>query len=71
MWNSSFGYNVAGGDYSLCSSFRRPTVKVLQNLLLDIKAGQRIALVGESGCGKSTIMQLIQRWRKSFVLLSL
>ena len=43
------------------NSVCRPSVKVLDNLLLTIKAGQRIALVGESGCGISTIMQLIQR----------
>jgi len=36
-------------------------VSVLQRLELAIQAGQQIALVGESGCGKSTIMQLIQR----------
>jgi ABC-type transport system involved in cytochrome bd biosynthesis fused ATPase/permease subunit len=42
----------------------RPSVKILDNLLLSIKAGQHIALVGESGCGKSTIMQLIQRYRE-------
>ena len=40
----------------------RSEVKVLNSLALDIKAGERIALVGESGCGKSTIIQLIQRF---------
>merc|ERR1712083_1202667 len=39
----------------------RPDVKVLNRLSLALKAGQKIALVGESGCGKSTVIQLIQR----------
>merc|ERR1712083_1063072 len=40
----------------------RPDVKVLNRLSLALKAGQKIALVGESGCGKSTVIQLIQRF---------
>jgi len=34
---------------------------VLRNLNLIIKQGEKIGLVGESGCGKSTIIQLITR----------
>lgn len=40
----------------------RPDIKVLQGLNLTINAGQKIALVGASGAGKSTIIQLLQRF---------
>ncbi|CAF1243450.1 unnamed protein product [Adineta steineri] len=40
----------------------RPTVLVLNKLQLSIKSGQRIALVGASGCGKSTTVQLLERF---------
>ncbi|XP_078107980.1 ATP-dependent translocase ABCB1 isoform X1 [Sander vitreus] len=40
----------------------RPDVKILNNLSLSIKSGQTIALVGSSGCGKSTTIQLLQRF---------
>ncbi|XP_046994186.1 ATP-dependent translocase ABCB1-like [Schistocerca americana] len=43
----------------------RRGVKVLQGLNLKIKAGQTVALVGSSGCGKSTCIQLIQRFYDS------
>ncbi|XP_039763141.1 multidrug resistance protein homolog 49-like [Pararge aegeria] len=39
----------------------RPNVKVLQGFSIHIKAGECVALVGASGCGKSTILQLLQR----------
>ncbi|XP_069680453.1 multidrug resistance protein homolog 49-like [Periplaneta americana] len=39
----------------------RPEVKVLQGINLNVKSGEKVALVGSSGCGKSTVIQLIQR----------
>ncbi len=34
----------------------------MHSVNLDVKVGQTVALVGASGCGKSTIVQLIQRF---------
>lgn len=40
----------------------RSEVKVLNGFTLKIRSGETVALVGSSGCGKSTIIQLIQRF---------
>ncbi|XP_077979293.1 ATP-dependent translocase ABCB1-like [Glandiceps talaboti] len=40
----------------------RPDVKVLQGMNLSVSVGQTVALVGASGCGKSTTVSLIQRF---------
>uniref|UniRef100_A0A8C9CPK4 Phosphatidylcholine translocator ABCB4 n=1 Tax=Phocoena sinus TaxID=42100 RepID=A0A8C9CPK4_PHOSS len=40
----------------------RPNVPVLQGLSLEVKKGQTLALVGSSGCGKSTVVQLLERF---------
>ncbi|KAM3873324.1 ATP-dependent translocase ABCB1 [Diretmus argenteus] len=40
----------------------RPDVEVLSNMSLSVQSGQSIALVGSSGCGKSTTVQLLQRF---------
>lgn len=40
-----------------------PLHPVLQRFSLSIPAGQRVALAGRSGCGKSTIAQLLLRFR--------
>ncbi|KXN67748.1 hypothetical protein CONCODRAFT_42528, partial [Conidiobolus coronatus NRRL 28638] len=42
----------------------RSNVKVLNGLNLTIESGKCIALVGASGCGKSTCIQLIERFYK-------
>lgn len=40
----------------------RPSVRVLRGLDIEVKPGTFVALVGASGCGKSTTIQLIQRF---------
>lgn len=40
----------------------RPDLPVLKGVSFDIKAGEKIALVGYSGAGKSTIVQLLMRF---------
>ncbi|XP_061572811.1 ATP-binding cassette, sub-family B (MDR/TAP), member 4 [Cololabis saira] len=40
----------------------RPDVKILENMSLKVTSGQTMALVGSSGCGKSTTIQLLQRF---------
>uniref|UniRef100_A0AAR2LRQ8 ATP-binding cassette sub-family B member 5 n=1 Tax=Pygocentrus nattereri TaxID=42514 RepID=A0AAR2LRQ8_PYGNA len=38
----------------------RPNMKILQGLNLSVAQGQTLALVGSSGCGKSTSIQLLE-----------
>src|SRR3990167_10591354 len=40
----------------------RPETKVLNGLSLKIPKGKKVALVGETGCGKSTTIQLVERY---------
>lgn len=37
-------------------------IQVLKSLDLEIERGKTIALVGASGCGKSTVIQLLERY---------
>jgi len=40
----------------------RPNKQVLKGISLNIKKGQKVALVGESGCGKSTVVAMFDRF---------
>ncbi|KAH8724990.1 lipid A export ATP-binding/permease protein msbA [Phaeosphaeriaceae sp. PMI808] len=40
----------------------RPDASVLKGIDLEIKTGQFVALVGASGCGKSTIISMLERF---------
>jgi ATP-binding cassette subfamily B (MDR/TAP) protein 1 len=40
----------------------RPEIPVLKGVSLKIPKGKKVALVGETGCGKSTTIQLIERY---------
>lgn len=39
-----------------------PQQKLIQNFNLNVKAGQRIAIVGPTGCGKTTLINLLMRF---------
>ena len=42
-------------------TFSYDNTKVLDDFSLKVEPGQKIALVGESGCGKSTVVNLLER----------
>lgn len=46
--NVSFGYS--------------PNEKIIKNLSFDVKKGEKIAIVGETGAGKTTIVKLLMRF---------
>ena len=48
LQNVSFAYN--------------PQVPLIEHLNLDVKSGQRIAIVGPTGCGKTTLINLLMRF---------
>lgn len=50
---------INGLDFAYPS---RPETQVLDDLNLRVPAGKTTALVGASGCGKSTIVRLLKRW---------
>lgn len=40
----------------------KPEIKVLKGVTIFVEKNKTIALVGSSGCGKSTIIQLVERF---------
>ncbi|XP_004513041.1 putative ABC transporter B family member 8 [Cicer arietinum] len=46
-------------DFSYPSRSRTP---ILKNFCLEVRPGKSVGLVGKSGCGKSTVISLIQRF---------
>jgi len=48
---------------NVCFSYpNKPGAQILKSINLVFEAGKRTALVGESGCGKSTCIQMIERF---------
>ncbi|NXV85604.1 MDR1 protein, partial [Calonectris borealis] len=56
-----FGGNITFNDVAF-NYPTRPEAKVLRGLNMNIEKGQTLALVGSSGCGKSTVVQLLERF---------
>lgn len=51
----------------------RPEVSLLKDISIDVKPGQRIAIVGPTGCGKTTMINLLMRFydvQKGKILVS-
>eukprot|EP01071_Lankesteria_metandrocarpae_P010951 Lankesteria_metandrocarpae@DN5386_c0_g2_i1.p1 len=57
--------NIKGSleiDHINFSYPQRQDVAVYKDLAFSVKVGSTVALVGESGCGKSTVVQLLERF---------
>lgn len=39
-----------------------PEIRLIEDLSLNVKAGQKIAIVGKTGCGKTTLINLLMRF---------
>ena len=63
LWNVRFSYKVNGSEGDREGGLGRAgKTDVLQGVNLKIKDGERMALVGQSGAGKSTVIELISRF---------
>lgn len=54
----------AAGNVSLSGVYFSyvPDRKLIRNFNLDVKPGQRVAIVGPTGCGKTTVINLLMRF---------
>ena len=58
--NVQFGYPIPES-----ASDQRIKRQILKNMTFDVEEGKTVALVGSSGCGKSTILRLLYRFYDS------
>jgi ATP-binding cassette subfamily B protein len=56
--NVSFSYNLSGVDGEYASTAKED---VLQNISFKVKQGQTVAIVGQTGAGKTSLVKLINR----------
>jgi NitT/TauT family transport system ATP-binding protein len=40
------------------------SLEALENVTLEVREGEFVCLVGASGCGKTTLLNLIGAWRR-------
>lgn len=72
-WNVDRGHKLEALDGNILFKaihFSYPTrseVKVLEDFDLSISKGQRIALVGSSGCGKHSAFEIISQFTIIFI----
>ena len=57
--NASDTVKYKSVDFKYPSKF---STRVLTDLNLEVPSGKTVALIGASGCGKSTIVQLLERF---------
>lgn len=61
---SAIEVNSVNGDVSFKDVYfsYNPNQKLIEDFNLNVKAGQRVAIVGKTGCGKTTLINLIMRF---------